>query len=161
MATTAGGSAFIGERTPLIPSGGALFVAYAGPALQERWLAEADEGWRDRLAQIRDRGYSVALRSPAHAAYDRLLKRGEVWQADGEPTEAARRAMAALPYDPPGFSLDEVHSFHAPVFGADGRVAMSLNALVTSRQPRDRASLERCLEALLLAAERVNSSVDR
>jgi flavin reductase (DIM6/NTAB) family NADH-FMN oxidoreductase RutF/DNA-binding IclR family transcriptional regulator len=157
---------FIGERSPAIPAAGTSFMAWAEPEVVERWLSHVEspaerEEWLQRLAEIRVRGYSVALRGEAHPEYERLLDENG-FSADAQLTEHARRVLAALPYDPLGFSLEreasEVRSLHAPVFGPDGRVRLTLSLFLGSRQPREGADIQRYGARLTEGVDRVTAA---
>jgi DNA-binding IclR family transcriptional regulator len=146
----------VGRRTPAVPTVGTLFMAHAEEAAVARWLSHAEsdaerDEHRRRLAEVRDRGYSVALQSAAHARYEDLLRNGR--GAD------AKDVLRSLPYDPVGFTLADavdVRSLHAPVFDADGRVRLALS--LYPGRVRDRRHLEHCLEVLLAGAERVTAA---
>jgi flavin reductase (DIM6/NTAB) family NADH-FMN oxidoreductase RutF/DNA-binding IclR family transcriptional regulator len=146
----------VGRRTPAVPTVGTLFMAYADDSRVRQWLSHADsDGERDehreRLAEVRGRGYSVGLHSPAHAEYEGLLRNGLA--AD------AKEILRALPYDPVGFTLDDavdLRSLHAPVFDAEGRVALALN--LYPGHVHDRRHAENCLEVLLAGTARATAA---
>lgn len=158
----AGWTDFIGQRTPALPPAASLFMAYAEEDVVERWLAHLDTGksrdnWRQRLDEVRQRGFTVALDSPAHTEYERWLQKGEL-SRHGPDSVAAKRVIQSLPYDPLGFTLDddsEVRSLHAPVFGPQGEVAL---ALTIFRHKRDPLDVKYCVARLLEAADRVTKA---
>jgi flavin reductase (DIM6/NTAB) family NADH-FMN oxidoreductase RutF len=152
---------FIGERIPLIPPMGSAFMAYAPSAQVEGWLAKAAPpdrvGWPTRLRQVRARGYSVALTSPAHAQFEALL--GRAAPAAGEPVgDLVEHAITELPYDPVGFDLEhapEVRSLHAPVFDVAGHVGLVLTLFLGAAARHDRCLVRRAVDRLLEVADRV------
>lgn len=60
----------VGQRIPALPPVGSIVLAWQSPEVIDAWLEpvpspEAREVYRRRLDQVRNRGYSVFLRSPA------------------------------------------------------------------------------------------------
>ena len=123
----------VGERTPLFPPIGTAFMAFAPDAVRDRWLDRAGDRRADyarRLDDVRARGYSLGLRSPQHAHFERMWKDGEIASHPDRLSEEAKAAMRDLPYDVSGAALEQVEdirSIHVPVFGPDGHAALVLN----------------------------------
>jgi flavin reductase (DIM6/NTAB) family NADH-FMN oxidoreductase RutF/DNA-binding IclR family transcriptional regulator len=126
----------VGTRVEALPPLGGLWMAYAADAVVEPWLrhvpsAEDRSDLRRRLARIRERGYSVGLESADHEEWERIVDQQRLGHVT-PPTRAELLDLAGrLPYDPEDFSPDDaarVRSIHAPVFAADGTVALVLNA---------------------------------
>ena len=130
-----------GERVPLVPPFGAVFLAWADPADVEDWLARTPEGSADAVARcraslelVRARGYSVTAGSDAQ----RLLGERTFTLTD-DPGRAELRddvaeLFAALAReDYPLVDLDDDRPFDvgivaAPIFGPDGGVLAAISA---------------------------------
>lgn len=149
----------IGARIPAIPPIGATWMAYADPARLEAWLhrapAEERAAHRERIAQLRDRGYTVALRGPQLSQLEQALEGG-----DGpDPSELLR----SLPLDPLGFDVgqaSEVATLNVPAFGPDGEVALLLGLHGFGRL-RGPAALEHHVGRMHDAARAVGVDADR
>jgi DNA-binding IclR family transcriptional regulator len=93
----------IGQRIPLIPPIGETYVAWAGDAVIERWLAraadqseEALSRHRTRLASVRAQGWAMArLDAEGKVGYAGLLGALQEYSA-GELTPARARAVHAV-----------------------------------------------------------------
>lgn len=127
----------VGQRVPLIPPLGTPFLAWAGEAEVQAWLAKADAGaeiarLRQSLAVVRERGFAVTLRS---------AKQGEAGQAvlglAEEPFADERQRLAIerigrmgedyLMIDALSDNLHHVGLISAPVFDAEGAVVCTLS----------------------------------
>lgn len=134
-------SVAVGQRVPIVPPFGTAFVAWDDPDAVTRWLGRAgpsatdDDRARfvDALAAVRERGYSVTLEADTHARLGRALA-----GAAGTPARS-RRDVGEL-VDQLGhedyllIDLEPERSYRvnhiaAPVFDADGRVAILLALL--------------------------------
>jgi DNA-binding IclR family transcriptional regulator len=116
-----------GQRLPLIPPLGAVFVAWSGQEQIEAWLGrlgpisvETRRRFRKAIEAVRERGYSVGLEGDAHLL-EALRGAGSVEQA----VKGLRREEYAL------IDLDRKATYRlnhvgAPVFGPDGRVSLGL-----------------------------------
>ena len=130
-----------GERIPLVPPFGAVFMAYARPEEIEDWLArtpvddaQAIARCRDALELVRVRGFAVTESSDTQ----RMLGERAVVLTDapGRPELRADIAelFAALARDySPVLDLDierrfDIGMIAAPVLGADGSVIAALSA---------------------------------
>jgi flavin reductase (DIM6/NTAB) family NADH-FMN oxidoreductase RutF/DNA-binding IclR family transcriptional regulator len=158
-------AARIGSRHPAIPPLGAIWLAYAGNDEVERWLALADsptdrDRYRQRLGQVRERGYSVGLMGADHERIEAILERRTRQSPDQPLSPEERRLIQALPYDPldyvPTASDLHVRSFHAPAFGPDGRVALVF-VLVGFPRPARVEEARRTLAAVLELADQVTA----
>jgi DNA-binding IclR family transcriptional regulator len=121
----------IGQRVPLRPPIGSVFVAWGGA---EAWLAQADapDRLREVLETVRQRGYSVALEAETrqqlghalndlagHPSDDRLNSRvGELVSGLSE------REYQLAQVDPD--RLYEVSMIAAPIFGSSGQAALAI-----------------------------------
>jgi DNA-binding IclR family transcriptional regulator len=135
-----GVSVEVGQRLPLVPPLGTVFVAWSTPAEIDAWLrrlgadtAEEElEQYRAAVATVRRRGYSVALEADARARLGRALA------ALGPDirTEALRREVldlvAELGHEEyilgelSGAARYHVNHLAAPVQDADGHVVLAL-----------------------------------
>ena len=138
-----GASLQVGQRVPLRPPLGSIFVAWDSEAGIDRWLASSGSNaspeerrhHRDTLAPIRERGYSVGLEAPVRTQLGVVV----AGLAD-EPHAAHLRAsmnhlIADLGHG--DYQLDavergrtyQVSLIAAPVFDAAGRVSLVLSLL--------------------------------
>jgi flavin reductase (DIM6/NTAB) family NADH-FMN oxidoreductase RutF/DNA-binding IclR family transcriptional regulator len=139
-------ASMVGTRLPLVPPAGSTWMAYAEEARVVDWLnrapiAERDEH-RERLAQVRRRGYSVALGSGELARLEWLLERGMTPEID--------RVVRALPLDPPNFvpaQADRVAMVDVPAFDENGQVVLILGVR-GFRRLRNATELERLVTRL-------------
>jgi DNA-binding IclR family transcriptional regulator len=133
----------IGQRIPLVPPLGTVFVAWSTPAEIDGWLrrlgATAGEEdlarYRDAVATVRQRGYSVALEADARARLGRALAA----LGPDAGTAALRRQVLDLVADLgheeyilgelTGAAAFHVNHLAAPVVDADGRVVLALTLL--------------------------------
>ncbi|MBA4863593.1 helix-turn-helix domain-containing protein [Streptomyces sp. PSKA54] len=127
-----------GERLPLVPPLGLVFMAWAHPREVEAWLGRAPftldrERVELALAAVRDRGYALGLAS----AIKRTLGDAAESFADPERAEAADRNDLAESislddnYDLPTVEPDQEYDLgmaSAPVFDADRRVLVAITA---------------------------------
>lgn len=162
----------IGQRMPFVPPLGALFVAWAGPAAVEAWLARLDPamspGAADRYRAMVDRvvrrGWSIALGSRSHIAFELALA-----ELPARPTEAERQAVnqAAAQVGPDSHEPDDEHlsadplrvrNLSAPVFDDLGEVVLMLTLIGFPRSCR-LAELERCRDRLLQATHSITRSL--
>lgn len=169
----------VGQRIPLRPPLGELYVAWQGEEAAEAWLASApkvDEetraDYRRRLELARQRGWSMSLaddRGPdsgteAAAPHQRLGDALREYSAS-ELTPARQRAIeqeitqVSRYYAPVDLSHNErydINSLVAPVFGSDGEVLMVLRL---SQLPRraTAAQVEGWLARLLETAVSLSS----
>lgn len=114
-----------GQRLPLVPPLGTVFVAWAGDDAIDEWIGrlgarvtDAERRlYRQALAAVRERGYSVAL---AGEGQQRLVE---------ALTDAGHAGDGAEEYallDLAGDAAYRINHIGAPVFGADGAVALGL-----------------------------------
>jgi len=122
----------VGQRLPYLPPSGSIFAAWASEEEQAQWLRHAAEpAWeqhRGALQLVRERGYSLGLLSPAQREFASTL------EAMAQNPSASWHTslfglIPQLSYDPPHLTartLDLVRQISAPVFDADGSVALAL-----------------------------------
>jgi flavin reductase (DIM6/NTAB) family NADH-FMN oxidoreductase RutF/DNA-binding IclR family transcriptional regulator len=144
----------VGQRLPYLPPSGSIFAAWDSDDDQERWLryapATAWEQHRGALRLVRERGYSLGLLSPAQREFASALE-AMAHQAASEQTSLSD-LIPQLSYDPPDLSpgtLGLVRQITAPVFDADGQVALALT-IFGYGAPTDGSP--RLIEALLAAS---------
>jgi DNA-binding IclR family transcriptional regulator len=131
-----------GQRLPFLPPSGSVFAAWSSPAQIDDWLAlgrpvpggdrDADvvARWRRGLQNVRERGYSVGLRSPGHRALAAFLETAAHDPA-AAPSDDLLDVLQNLVFDPDELTeetLREVRQISAPVFDEHGRVALALTA---------------------------------
>lgn len=129
-----GSATHVGQRMPYTPPIGSAWAAFEEPAHIERWLrlqpnAELRERNRLGLEAVRSRGVSLTLISEAQREFvstmDTLAK------APAHAAGPSRDVLQNLSFDPPVLTddtLGAVRQISAPVFDADGRVALVLTA---------------------------------
>jgi DNA-binding IclR family transcriptional regulator len=126
-----------GQRVPLTPPLGTVFVAWSGPEEIDRWLASVGpsvprgklERYREGVREVRARGYSIGL---ARGEYRRLVE--ALRRADHEATErpTLEEGVKGLRTDEYALiELDRAESYRlnhigAPVFGPGGEVTLAL-----------------------------------
>jgi DNA-binding IclR family transcriptional regulator len=129
----------VGQRLPVIPPLGAVFVAWAGAEPVERWLerlgpqASADEleGYRQLVASVRQRGYSLGLDTGAGARLGLALQELVDRPAQRELGARIPELVGALGGGYGLLELDPsrpytVSNVAAPVFDSDGVVVLAL-----------------------------------
>ena len=114
-----------GQRLPLAPPLGTVFVAWSGTDAIERWLShlgpgqgEADrDRYRQALQAVRERGYSVALGGEGQQRLVQTLR-----EAGHEVRAGDEYALVELS----GSTRYRISQIGAPVFGPRGEVALGL-----------------------------------
>jgi DNA-binding IclR family transcriptional regulator len=122
-----------GQRVPLAPPLGTVFMAWSTQAEIDRWLRRLgpDAGeedlarYRAAVAAVRRRGYALSLEAEARALLERAIRDGGD-RPVGEVVEQLRSEEYLL------LDLEEAQSYRlsviaAPVFGPDGEVALALS----------------------------------
>ncbi len=123
----------VGQRLPLVPPLGTVFLAWESPDAIDRWLRRlgprsgntALDRYREAVATVRRRGYSLGL-EPAPATSPRgrrTLRDAAVEVVEDHPHDEyiLLELENAAPY--------RLSHIAAPVFGADGRVALALTLM--------------------------------
>ena len=113
----------VGQRLPLVPPIGTVFVAWSPPSEIDRWLRRAGKDvaaaqldrYRAAVEAVRRRGWSVGVEVPVPLASGTLLE------------ELAHDEYLLL-------ELEKAQTYRlshisAPVFGPDGSVVLALNLL--------------------------------
>lgn len=156
----------VGQRVPLAPPLGTVFLAWAGPRAVDAWLdrlgpgATTDDKQRLRaaLAAIRQRGYALNLEAVANLKLSRALTG----------RDSHRRALAVavedlahdeyLLQEPVKGATYHLSQISAPVFGSDGSVALALT-VVGLPEKLSGEEIPRFGDCLLAAAGRVTKSI--
>ena len=149
-----------GQRLPLAPPLGTVFVAWSGAEAIERWLShvgphhsEADlQRYRDALATVRERGYSVALGGEGQQRLVQALQ-----EAGHEPRGSRSGEEYAL-VELAGSTRYRINHIGAPVFGPRGEVALAL-FLIGFRGQIAAEEVPRYADRLLSAADAVTASL--
>jgi DNA-binding IclR family transcriptional regulator len=143
-----------------------VHVAWAGPQAEQRWLAQARtilgpvavEAALAELAGVRQRGYAVSAGTQAAAEFERTVHVTSDSAAPDLsgvlPALLARAGAGPADLD----NASEVTSLHAPVFGADGQVALSLT-LNGFNGTESAQRLRHCLDRLLVAARSITEKL--
>jgi len=165
VTASAGGSytntaaTLVGQRLPFGPPTGASLAAWMDPAAVEDWLApiasaETRRVQRDRLAVVRQRGYSVGLLNEAQRRFASTLDR-----MAAEPTAVSHEELSGmipdLSYDPIELSAEvknDIRIISAPVFRRDGSVALALS-LYGFGNPAASGGIDRYLDRVREASE--------
>lgn len=149
-----------GQRLPLAPPLGTVFVAWSGPQAIDRWLShvgpdqsEADlQRYREALATVRERGYSVALGGEGQQRLVQALQ-----EAGHEPRGTRGGEEYAL-VELAGSTRYRINHVGAPVFGPQGEVALAL-FLIGFRGQIAAEEVPRYAARLLAAAEAVTATL--
>lgn len=148
-----------GQRLPLSPPLGTVFVAWSSPESIDRWLSHvgpdaskrALDRYRLALASVRERGYSVALGGEGQQRLVEALR-----EAGHEPPSARGEEYALV--ELPGSTRYRINHIGAPVFGPDGNVVLGL-FLIGFRGQIAAEEVPRYAERLLDAAAAVTAAV--
>jgi DNA-binding IclR family transcriptional regulator len=169
-----GVSVEVGQRLPLVPPLGTVFVAWSTPAEIDAWLrrlgasaGEADLArYREAIATVRRRGYSVALEADARARLGRALA-----ALEGDPgTFTLRQQVLDLVADLgheeyilgelTGAARYQINHLAAPVLDPDGHVVLALT-LVGFTDQLDAADVEPLGRRLVAEAHSVEDALRR
>ena len=127
----------VGQRVPLVPPLGAVFIAWADPSATNAWLARgpAENSLDAVLAGVRARGYSVALEHDARRglgdALDHLAD-APIEPGARETIDALLASLGRAEYQVT--ELDQRRAYDvsmiaAPVFGSNGEAVLALTLL--------------------------------
>jgi DNA-binding IclR family transcriptional regulator len=157
-----GVSVQIGARVPLVPPLGTAFLAWAPAAEVETWLRrlgpEASDGELERyrlaLDTVRRRGYTIGLDADARVRLGRAIEEHGDPRGAIEDLGHAEYILTELE-SAPAYRLSLMA---APVFGSDGRVALTLT-LFGFRQPLRADEVPRYAKRLLEATANVTRAI--
>jgi len=158
----------VGQRVPLVPPLGPVFLAHAEPAAVDSWLAAGGldpagaeaKRYRGILRTVRRRGFSVALRQEAQSQLGQVLAGLAANPGDNALRARLHHSLAELEQadyqlaDLAPHARYDVSLVGAPVFDARGEVALALWAL-GFQQPLDAAALVRIARRVRGAGLRV------
>ena len=166
-------SVHVGQRLPLVPPLGTVFLAWSDDDEIDRWLTrvgpDASEAERARyraaVAAVRARGYSVALEADARARLGRMLAEltaGDDERRDprailGELVDALAHEEYALIELGPSASY-RVNHIAAPVFGPEGEVVLALT-LIGFRDQLSAEQVPQYAERLMVATRTVTKAI--
>ncbi|MGM7775780.1 IclR family transcriptional regulator [Arthrobacter sp. KNU-44] len=132
--------AWIGQRIPLIPPFGQVFLAWSPDADVHKWLgrlgpegaAQHGPGLAEDLSRVRERGLAIGLRNePGDAVIELINESAHRLDRDAAIHTELRRAIAdqtdsySLRDIDPGTRYD-VANLAAPIFGPDGTVVFAM-----------------------------------
>jgi flavin reductase (DIM6/NTAB) family NADH-FMN oxidoreductase RutF/DNA-binding IclR family transcriptional regulator len=159
----------VGQRIPFEPPLGTAFVAWAPASAQAAWFErlgrDAPTGTREALertlAEVRERGYSIARGHRWHSQAAEVLSRDHPDLHRDETSMEMHRLIATLPpdYESPMTSADDVRTVSTPVFGPAGVVVLVLSVTVAGRRSFA-ADLGFTVERLRAAAAAVTKALD-
>lgn len=150
-----------GLRMPLIPPLGTVFVAWSEPSEIEAWLdrigpgaSEADrQRYRQALDVVRQRGFSVGLGGDEQ---QRMVESLTSASPDGQARATAGEEYALVELaDTTTYSLNHIG---APIFGADGRVALAI-FMIGFRGQIQASEVPGYAERVVAAAETVTAKL--
>ena len=151
-----------GQRLPLAPPLGAVFVAWSDDATIERWIsklgdppkkATADH-FRRAVGSVRARGYSVGLEGSRRPRRARTATTGGSLEEEVRGVQLEEYALIDIEAKETYF----VNHIGAPAFGPDGEVAIAL-FLIGFTGTVSGAEVERDANRLLQAAGRVTKEI--
>ena len=133
----------VGQRLPLVPPLGTVFLAWSGPDEIDRWLRHLGPGaadeqlarYRRAVAAVRKRGYSIGLDASRTHAPQGPSGPSERRGGPRPLRDAAAQVVAEVPHEEYILlELERSASYRlshiaAPVFGADGRVVLALTLM--------------------------------
>jgi len=155
----------VGQRVPLAPPLGTVFLAWAAPAAVERWLDRLGPGavdddkerLRAALGVVRRRGYALNLEAVANLTLSRALSGRDDAGALAVVVEKLAHEEYLLQELEAGATY-RLSQISAPVFGADGAVALALT-VVGLPEKLTGEEIPRYGDTLLAAAGRVTASI--
>jgi flavin reductase (DIM6/NTAB) family NADH-FMN oxidoreductase RutF/DNA-binding IclR family transcriptional regulator len=147
----------VGQRLPFMPPTGSVFAAWNGEREVEEWLESAGAPaaratFKASLKIVRERGYSLGLRSDAQRRFISTLDRIAV-EGAAIPGIDLRELIQNLSYDPAELSAaveKDVRLISAPIFGSDSTVLLALSIYGFPKPPSGNgigAHIHRLLEA--------------
>ena len=165
----AGASLQVGQRVPLVPPFGPVFLAWEDEREVAAWLAsagsdvpaEALERQHHALSAMRERGYSVGLEMEVREQLGEVIAGLADEPRDGRLRGSVETLIGELGhegYHLDGFELGRKHKVSviaAPVFDAQGGVALALS-LIGFRAELTTGEVERYGRRLLEACRGIN-----
>lgn len=160
----------VGQRVPMRPPFGALFLAWAPSDEVERWIAPDGEATPDAvraaheaaLALVRQRGFLVTLDSPAHTVFTHEI--GGTSSIEAGQASRLSSLLAALDnglYQPGTIAPRRAYPAKvicAPIFDAQGQVLYALNLNFPPGEVRGAALLDLAAQLLNVCASAMQAS---
>jgi len=151
-----------GQRLPLAPPLGAVFVAWSDDAVVDRWLSKLGappkkatvDHFKRALQGVRARGYSVGLEGSRRPRRARTATQGG--SLEDEVRGVQLEEYALIDIEPKEMYF--VNHIGAPAFGPDGEVAIAL-FLIGFTGTVSGSEVERDANRLLQAAARVTKEI--
>jgi DNA-binding IclR family transcriptional regulator len=162
--------AWVGQRIPMVPPFGQVFVAWSSKAEIDRWLGTMGHGVQESLLRqrllaslerVRDDGYVVGLANDPVEEVIALIDELTVVDRD----DLRQRLWEAIPRQGPAYVAEgiqpdrayDVANLAVPVFDAEGSVAFAMTLTGLSGVRGDR--LHEIIEIALAAARRVTRRI--
>lgn len=153
-----------GQRVPLVPPLGTVFMAWSSDEEIDRWLRRVGPGatdaeivrYRRAIETVRRRGYSIGLEADARRRLGLALSEEDRTHLATAIDDLAHEEYILLELD--GSADYLLSHVAAPVFSQDGRVVLALTLIDFRRQVSAREVPE-LGERLLLAARNVSTTV--
>lgn len=153
----------VGQRLPFSLPTGAVIGAWLEEPERARWAARRPTAAAGvppsaSLDEIRRRGFSVGLRNEAQRAFSDRLSEAAAGNRHHLDVEDL---LAALAYDPVDLSAEqrrEIRLISAPVFDAEGRVAMAVT-LYDFPKPAAATGIEGYIDDVVRAAASVTAKL--
>ena len=129
----------VGQRMPFVPPIGIPFLAWAGDDAVRAWLARAGRelseteqaGYREQLARVRARGWSMSLEHELHPELEEAIDRYSEGDRDSRVQVQRIGAELAEAFEPPKELAEtngsDVRMISVPAFNPDGSVALTLS----------------------------------
>lgn len=159
----------LGQRMPFQPPLAMPLIAWRDPGSIHRWVrrsAGLDQAHLlQMLEQVRDRGWSVVLRSPEQVRFERAVADMPLNDATREHTDEVNAAAAALQldnYEPHDIDPEGTYSVRlitVPVFDRNGEVHLALSLYQLPRQLSG-ADVVAYGDRLVAAAAAVTAAMD-
>jgi DNA-binding IclR family transcriptional regulator len=151
-----------GQRLPLAPPLGAVFVAWSDDPTIERWLSKLGsprkkatvDHFRRAVEAVRTRGYSVGLEGSRRPRRARTATAGGTLEEEIRTVQLEEYALIDIDPEQQYF----VNHIGAPAFGPDGEVAIAL-FLIGFTGTVSGVEVERDANRLLQAAGRVTKEI--
>jgi len=128
---------WIGQRLPLMPPFGQIFLAWSSDREVDKWIArlngridsETAEALRSSLDEVRARGLAIGLRNDQVDEFVDL-----VHEAAEHPSQIHDRLLEAIPQQISGYTLRSINvdaqydvaNLAVPIFGPDGSVVLAM-----------------------------------
>jgi DNA-binding IclR family transcriptional regulator len=161
----------IGQRLPIVPPIGAVFIAWEPEVQIESWLDRSDATGRDRaqlrkrLGQIRDRGYEIVLESPTRDRIAEVLTSLAISPHAGDARASLAGLISVLLHEehyPLAINDNDDYDVNycmAPAFGPRGQVVLGLTLLGFPNKLSG-AELRKYADALVRCARLITLSSD-